>query len=98
MPSATVITANSSTSGQTPAITSTKAKVTANASVHYQVGVNPTAYAGNCDVIPAGSTRFINMEGLGNKLAFITATGSAEVVVVPVGYVATTAIPQVQST
>jgi hypothetical protein len=98
MPSATIITANSSTSGQTPAISSTRAKVTANAHVHYNVGANPTAYAGNCDVIPAGTTRFINMEGLNNKLAFITATGTAEVTVVTVGYVANSAIPQVQST
>jgi hypothetical protein len=38
------------------------------------------------------------MEGLNNKLAFITATGTAEVTVVTVGYVANSAIPQVQST
>ena len=98
MPSATIITANSSTSGASPIITSTKVKVTANASVHYAVGVSPIAYASNCDVIPASSTRFINMEGLNNKIAFITAAGSAEVSVVPVGFVANSAIPQVQST
>ena len=92
MPSAQIINANSSASGQTIAITSTKAKVTANASVHYAVGVNPTAYIGNCDVIPAGTTRYINMEGLGNKLAFITISGASEVSVVNVGYVAPSTI------
>jgi hypothetical protein len=96
MPSAQIINATTSSS-QSSAITSTKAKVTANASVHYAVGVSPTAYIGNCDVIPAGTTRYINMEGLGNKLAFITNTSVAEVSVVAVGYVSPTAIAVVQS-
>lgn len=96
MPSAQIINATTSSS-QSNAITSTKAKVTANASVHYAVGVSPTAYVGNCDVIPAGTTRFINMEGLGNKLAFITTASVAEVSVVNVGYVAPSTIAVVQS-
>ena len=97
MPSAQIINATTSSS-QSTMITTTKVKVTANASVHYAVGSNPTAYTGNCDVIPAATTRFINMEGLNNKIAFITTTGTAEVSVVNVGFVANSAIPQVQST
>ena len=97
MPTAQIINATTSSS-QSSAISSTKVKVTANASVHYAVGANPTAYIGNCDVVPAASTRFINMEGLYNKIAFITNTGTAEVSVVTIGAVANSAIPVVQST
>ena len=97
MPSAQIINATTSSS-QSTAITSTKVKVTANASVHYAVGANPIAYTGNCDVIPAASPTFINMEGLNNKIAFITTTSVAEVSVVNVGFVANSAIPVVQST
>lgn len=97
MPSAQIINATTSSS-QSTAITSTKVKVTANASVHYAVGANPVAYVGNCDVVPAATTRFINMEGLNNKIAFVTTTSVAEVSVVNVGFVANSAIPTVQST
>jgi len=91
MPSAQIINATASSS-QSNSISSTKVKVTANASVHYAVGSNPTAYTGNCDVIAANATRFINMEGLNNKIAFVTTGGTAEVSVVNVGYVANSAI------
>jgi len=91
MPSAQIINATASSS-QSNSISSTKVKVTANASVHYAVGSNPTAYTGNCDVIAANATRFINMEGLNNKIAFVTTAGTAEVSVVNVGFVANSAI------
>jgi hypothetical protein len=97
MPNSLNLTANSSTSGATAAIDTTKVRVTANAAVHYAVGSSPVAYAGNCEIIPANSTRYINMEGLGNKIAFITGSGSAEVSVTKVGYVSPTSIPAVQS-
>jgi hypothetical protein len=42
--------------------------------------------------VPAGTTRFINMEGLNNKIAFVTTAGTAEVSVVNVGFVANSAI------
>jgi hypothetical protein len=96
MATAQVLTVSGS-STQSAAVQTTKVKVTSNVSVHYAVGANPTAYTGNCMVVPAGATRDINMEGLGNKIAFITTAGTAEVVVANVGYVAASTIAVVQS-
>jgi hypothetical protein len=67
-------------------ITSTKVRVVANAAVHYAIGVSPIAYRGNCDLIPADTVRYINMEGVGNKIAFNpTNNVTAEVSVVECG-------------
>jgi len=74
-----VLTVTTATSQQSAAITSTKVRITANATVHVAVGVSPTAYAGNCEIIAAGTTRYINMEGLGNKVALL-ANGSVALV------------------
>ena len=97
MPSAQIIIATTGSSVQTTAITTTKVRVSANAAVHYAVGSNPTAYGANCEIITANSVRYINMEGLGNKLAFLGSTNTAEVSVVNIGYVAPSTIVQVQS-
>lgn len=91
MPTAQVINAGTSSSVQSSAITTTKVRVTANAAVHYQVGVSPVAYSGNCEIIAANSVRYINMEGLGNKIAFLGSSQTAAVTVVAIGTVATTA-------
>jgi len=88
MPTAQVITATTSSSVQSSAIASTKVRVTANAAVHYAVGANPVAYGGNCEIISANSLRYINMEGLNNKIAFLGSTQTAEVTVVAIGSVA----------
>jgi hypothetical protein len=66
------------TSGQSSVINSTKIRVTSNASpVLYAVGTSPIAGTGfaNTEMIAPGTTRYINMQGLGNKIAFITPTG-----------------------
>jgi hypothetical protein len=75
------------TSSQTSAVASTKVRVTANAEVRFNVGVSPVVTAGNGEVIAAGQTRYINMQGLNNKLAFITTTGVAGVSVQQIGTV-----------
>ena len=73
---------------QSAVIPSTRARVLANITLHYSVGVKPTAYTGNCELIPAGVVRYINMEGTNNKLAFIaSSTGVGEVSIVPCGTV-----------
>lgn len=91
MPTAQVITVGTSTSVQSAAVASTKVRVTANAAVHYQVGASPVAYTGNCEIISANSVRYINMEGLNNKIAVLGSSQVAEVSVVAIGTVATTA-------
>lgn len=66
------------TSGQSSVINSTKIRVTSNASpVLYAVGTSPIAGTGfaNTEMIAPGTTRYINMQGLGNKIAFITPIG-----------------------
>jgi hypothetical protein len=75
MPTAQVVyinaTAGSNSQSVGTIITSTKVRVTANVAVHYQVGnVSPVAYRANCDVIVPDTVRYINMEGLGMRIAF----------------------------
>lgn len=81
------------TTSQSSAIASTKVRVTANAAVHFNVGVSPVAATANCEIIGANQTRYINMQGLNNKLAFITAAGAAEVSVQQIGTVYASSIP-----
>lgn len=92
MPTAQVVyinaTAGSNNQSVATAITSTKVRVVANVAVHYQVGVSPLAFRSNTDVIPADTIRYINMEGVDNKIAFNpTNNVMAEVTVVNCGYV-----------
>ena len=81
------------TTSQSTAVSSTKVRVTANATVHFSVGANPVAATANCEIIAANQTRYINMQGLNNKLAFITAAGAAEVSVQQIGTVYGSSIP-----
>ena len=92
MPTAQVVYVNASAGSNSQsvgtAITTTKVRVVANVAVHYQVGVSPTCFRANTDVIPADTVRYINMEGVGNKIAFNpTNNVVAEVSVVNCGYV-----------
>jgi len=87
-----VIVATTTTS-QTSAIASTKVRVTANAEVRFTVGANPIVTTGNGEIIASGQTRYINMQGLNNKLAFITTTGVAGVSVQQIGTVYSSSIP-----
>jgi uncharacterized Fe-S radical SAM superfamily protein PflX len=88
----------STSSAQSTAITSTKVRVTPSATVFFAVGTNPTAYTGNCEIITAGQTRYINMQGLNNLIAFITPTGTASVSVTPIGAVYASAVAQNSTT
>lgn len=81
------------TSSQTAAVASTKVRVTANADVRFTVGVSPVVTMANGEIIAANTTRYINMQGLGNKLAFITTTGVAGVSVQQIGTVYGSSIP-----
>lgn len=84
------ITVTTASSVQSAAINSTRARVTANASpVLYTVGSNPVAGANfaNTEMIAAGTTRFVNMQGVGNKIAFIAPNLPAVVSVTEVGSV-----------
>ena len=88
---AQVLTVSTASSTATSAITSTKARVSSNASaVFYSVGSNPTAFTGNCELIPQNSVRYINIQGANNKIAFIAASQAATVTVEPCGTVDST--------
>lgn len=90
---ATQVISASASNAQSTAITSTKVRVTPSASVYYAVGANPTASATGCEMIVGGQTRYVNMQGLGNKIAFVTLTGSATVSVTACGTVYQSSIP-----
>jgi Na+/H+ antiporter NhaD/arsenite permease-like protein len=56
------LTANSSQTALSPALTSTKVKVVSNTACYYAVGINPVAYTtGNCQLLPANTIRDINV-------------------------------------
>jgi hypothetical protein len=61
--------------------------------VFYAVGASATAYAGNCEIIPAETVRYINMQGLGNQIAFLASGGSSVVTVQQIGTVYSSSIP-----
>lgn len=73
-----VIAANG-TSQQSSAIQGDKVKVTTSANgVFYAVGANPVAYS-NSAILPANSVRFVNMRGIGNKIAILQNGGASNV-------------------
>ena len=73
---------------QSTVINSTKVRVTANVQAHYAVGVNPTCFQGNCELIPANAIKYINMQGLGNKIAIMGSSSASEVSITQIGIVA----------
>mgnify|MGYP003341678925 CR=1 FL=1 len=90
-----LITATSSSAQSSP-VNSTKARVVTTASVYYAVGANPTAGAtfANTGIISPNTVRYINMQGLGNKIAILqVAAGGANVEVTDCGTVYSTSIP-----
>lgn len=77
----------SSTATATPSV-STKVRVNTNVgAVYYAVGLTPVANATTCEIIPAGSVRYINMKGLGNSIAFLAVTTATTVSVTDCGVV-----------
>lgn len=75
------------------AINSTKVRITANAAVHFAVGAAPVAYSGNCEIVAANQTRYINMQGLGNKIALLANSAAVVVSVTECGSVDPRSIP-----
>jgi hypothetical protein len=74
---------------------STKVRVSVGANaVFYAVGLNPVANITGCEVIPSQTVRYINMQGLGNQIAFIANVGTSTVTVQPIGAVYPTAVAQ----
>jgi len=90
-----IITAGTGTSVQSTVINSTKIRVTSNTSAAYfSVGSNPTAGASfsNTEIIAASSTRYINMQGLGNKISILGVNQAVTVSVAEVGTVSNSAV------
>jgi len=83
-----VLTVTTTASQQSTTIASTKVSITSNATVHIAVGISPVAYAGNCEIIAANTTRYINMEGLNNKVALLANGSVALVSITTIGGVA----------
>ena len=68
--------------------TCTKVRVSTNVgAVYYAVGLTPVANATTCEIIPAGSVRYINMKGLGNSIAFLAVSAATTVSVADCGVV-----------
>jgi len=86
---ANIVVLSGTTSSQSAVITSTKVRVMSNVAVHYSVGANPAAFPGNCEILPSNTVRYVNMEGLNNKLAFCISGGDTvgKVSIVPCGTV-----------
>lgn len=77
----------------TSPVLSTKARVTTStAPVYYAVGATPVANSTTCELIPANSIRYVNMEGVNNFIAFLSASGSGEVSVTDIGEVFSRAV------
>ena len=90
---ATQVIAVSGTSQATTAIQGDKVKVvTGSASVFYAVGAFPTAYAANCEILPPNTIRFVNMQGLNNKIAFIQGSGTGNVSVTECAIIANSSV------
>ena len=79
---------------QSNVIASTKIRVTVGANpVFYAVGVNPTAVTtGTCELLPAESVRYINMQGLNNIIAFVSPSGTSNVSVTTIGTVSPSSV------
>lgn len=90
-----IITAGTGSAVQSTVINSTKIRVTANASaMYFAVGSNPTPGAGfaNTEIIAASTTRYINMQGLSNKIAFLGVDQAGTASVTACGTVSPSAI------
>ena len=82
----TQVITTSGTSAATTALNTTKARVTATQDAYWATGSTaPVAYAGNCEIIAAGQTRYINTGAVGNKIAFLQVTTAGNISVVEVG-------------
>jgi hypothetical protein len=90
-----IIVAGTGSAVQSTILNSTKIRVTSNTSaLYFAVGSNPTPGAGfaNTEIIAASSTRYINMQGLGNKISFLGVNQAGAVSVTECGTVSSSAI------
>lgn len=74
---------------------STKVRVvTGSNPTFFNVGNSAVAASpGNCEIIAANSTRYINMKGLGNYIAFYGNVGATTVTVQAIGTVSSGTLP-----
>ena len=89
-----VIYTSTSSSVTAGPFSSTKVRVTNGANpVFFAVGSSPVAAAGNCEIIAPNTTRYINMQGLNNSIAFLGNVASSTVTVQQIGIVYPSSIP-----
>jgi hypothetical protein len=94
-----VVYTSTSSSQSVGPFSSTKVRVNNGANpVFYAVGASPTAYAGNCEIIAPNQTRYINMQGLNNSIAFLGNVGASTVSVQQIGAVYASAVAQNSTT
>jgi hypothetical protein len=81
-------------------IASTKVRVvTGTNPTFFNVGNSTVAAApGNCEIIAANSTRYINMLGLNNYIAFYGNVNPTTVTLEQIGTVSSTTVPKYDST
>jgi hypothetical protein len=95
-----VIYTSTSASQSVGPIGSTKVRVvTGSNPTFFNVGNAAVAAApGNCEIIASNSTRFINMQGLNNYIAFYGNVNPTTVTVEPIGAVSSRTLPVYDST
>lgn len=99
MATSQVVYTSTSSSQTVGPFSSTKVRVTNGANpVFYAVGANPTAYAGNCEIIAPNAVRYINMQGLNNSIAFLGNVGASTVSVTQIGAVYASSMAQNSTT
>lgn len=98
IPGPQVLGVTTASSVSTSTISSTKARVTNSGPnpVYFAVGPAGTAaFANNCEMIPSGTIKFVNMLGsITNVISFLANVGSTNVTVQQIGSVSSTAMAQ----
>ena len=86
MPIGQVITPNSTNGALSSTITSTKIRLESNVACYYAVGnTAPIVVTTTAEIIPSNTVRYINMEGVGNKINLVATSGTALVSIVACG-------------
>ena len=88
MPTGQVLTPNSTSGALSSTIASTKIRIESNVACYYAVGnTTPIVITTTAEIIPSNTVRYINMEGVGNKINLVATSGTALVSVITCGYV-----------
>jgi hypothetical protein len=83
-----IITPNSTSGALSSVITTTKIRIESNVSCYFAVGnTAPIVVTSTADMLLPNAVRYINMEGVGNKINLVAISGTALVSIINCGYV-----------